>query len=224
MRVLFLGTSSLEDPSPRGRWLPLARELAAQGHQPELALLHPTYDRLPHALRRQERGGVVVYYASQMHVYGPVTARRYYGAAALLRVTFQAAQRLLLAALRARPDAIHVCKPQPMNGLAGLLAARRLGVPLYVDCDDYEAGGNRFAAPWQQALVRYWEDLLPRRAAAVTVNTRFLEARCTGRAGRADRVCAEWHRADAARRRHSGGRHRAGLNRATRRWRSTPAR
>jgi glycosyltransferase involved in cell wall biosynthesis len=180
VRVLFLGTSSLQDPSPRGRWLPLARELAALGHQPELALLHPTYDRLPHALRRQERGGVVVYYASQMHVYGPVTARRYYGAAALLRVTFQAAQRLLLAALRTRPDAIHVCKPQPMNGLAGLLAARRLGVPLYVDCDDYEAGGNRFAAPWQQALVRYWEDMLPRRAAAVTVNTRFLEARCAG--------------------------------------------
>ncbi len=91
MRVLFLGTSSLEDPSPRGRWLPLTRELAALGHQPELALLHPTYDRLPYALRRQERGGVVVYYASQMHVYGPVTARRYYGAAALLRVTFRAA-------------------------------------------------------------------------------------------------------------------------------------
>ncbi len=188
MRVLFLGTSSLEDPSPRGRWLPLARELAALGHQPELALLHPTYDRLPYALRRQERGGVVVYYASQMHVYGPVTARRYYGAAALLRVTFRAAQRLLLVALRTRPDAIHVCKPQPMNGLAGLLAARRLGVPLFVDCDDYEAGGNRFAAPWQQALVRYWEDMLPRRAAAVTVNTRFLEARCAGLGVPAERI------------------------------------
>ncbi|MFN8502282.1 glycosyltransferase family 4 protein [Kouleothrix sp.] len=178
MRLLFLSTSSLEDPSPRGRWLPLARELAALGHQPELVMLHPTYGRLPAGQRRQERGGVVVYYAGQMHVYGPVTQRRYYGSAALLRVTLLATWRLLLAALRAHPDAIHVCKPQPMNGMAGMLAARRLGVPLYVDCDDYEAGGNRFGSPWQRALVRYWEDMLPRRAAAVTVNTRFLQSRC----------------------------------------------
>lgn len=179
MRILFLSTSSLEDPSPRGRWLPLARELAVLGYQPELALLHPTYDRLARAHRRQVQGGVVIYYASQMHVYGPVTRRRYYGSAALLRVTFQAARQLLAVALRVRPDALHVCKPQPMNGLAGLLAARRLGVPLYVDCDDYEAGGNRFGASWQHALVRYWEDMLPQRASAVTVNTRFLQARCT---------------------------------------------
>lgn len=178
MRLAFLCTSSLEDPSPRGRWLPLARELAALGHQPELIMLHPTFDRLPSDRRRQERGGVVVYYAGQMHVYGPVTRRRYYGSAALLRVTLLATRQLLLAALRSRAEAIHVCKPQPMNGLAGLLAARRLGLPLYVDCDDYEAGGNRFGSAWQRALVRYWEDLLPRRAAAVTVNTRFLQRRC----------------------------------------------
>jgi hypothetical protein len=67
MRILFLSTSSLEDPSPRGRWLPLARELATLGYQPELALLHPTYDRLARAHRRQVQGGVVIYYASQMH-------------------------------------------------------------------------------------------------------------------------------------------------------------
>lgn len=180
MRLTFLSTSSLQDPGPRGRWLPIARELAALGHSVELALLHPTFHQLRNDRRRQVREGVVVYYAGQMHVYGPVTDRRYYGSAALLRVTLLATWRLLLAALRSRPDAIHVCKPQPMNGLAGLLAARRLGVPLYVDCDDYEAGGNRFGSAWQRALVRYWEDMLPRRASAVTVNTRFLQARCAG--------------------------------------------
>src|SRR3954468_660616 len=65
-----------------------------------------------------------------------------------------------------------------MNGLAGILAARVLGCPLYVDCDDYEAGGNRFGAAWQRRLVRFWEDYLPRQAAGVTVNTRFLQRRC----------------------------------------------
>jgi glycosyltransferase involved in cell wall biosynthesis len=113
-----------------------------------------------------------------MHVFGPVDRRQYYGSAALLRVTLLATLALLRMALEFETDALHVCKPQPMNGLAGLLAARRLGCPLYVDCDDYEAGGNRFGAGWQRGLVRFCEDHLPRRAAGVTVNTRFLQRRC----------------------------------------------
>lgn len=178
MRLTFLSTSSLDDPSPRGRWLPLAQELAARGHTVRLIMLHPTYDRLPARERRQECGGVMVYYAGQMHVYGPVDRRRYYGSAALLRITLLATLSLLRAALEFETDVLHICKPQPMNGLAGLIAARRLGCPLYVDCDDYEAGGNRFGAGWQRGLVRFWEDQLPRRAKAVTVNTRFLQRRC----------------------------------------------
>jgi len=178
MRITFLATSSLDYPSPRGRWLPLAQELVAQGHQAHLALLHHTYDRLPAGRRRQVWRGVQVEYVAQMHVYGPVGRRRYFGPTALLRVSLVAAIELARAAVWCGDDAIHVCKPQPINGLAGLLAARALGCPLYVDCDDYEAGGNRFGAAWQQRLVRFWEDHLPRQADGVTVNTRFLQRRC----------------------------------------------
>ena len=178
MRITFLATSSLDYPSPRGRWLPLAQELVAQGHTARLALLHHAYDRLPAGRRRQEHGGVQVEYVAQMHVYGPVGQRRYFGPAALLRVSLVAAIELARAAVRLGGDAIHVCKPQPINGLAGLLAARALGCRLYVDCDDYEAGGNRFGAAWQLWLVRFWEDNLPRHAAGVTINTRFLQRRC----------------------------------------------
>jgi glycosyltransferase involved in cell wall biosynthesis len=113
-----------------------------------------------------------------MHVYGPIGQRRYYRPLGLLRVSLLGAIGLARAAIQLGGDALHVCKPQPINGLAGLLAARALNCPLYVDCDDYEAGGNRFGAPWQQRLVRFWEDRLPRRATAVTVNTRFLQRRC----------------------------------------------
>lgn len=185
MRIVFLGTSSLDYPSPRGRWLPLAQELVAQGYQARLALLHHAYDQLPINQRRRVFGGVQVEYVAQMHVYGPVGRRRYFGPAALLRVSLVAAIQLARAAVESRwregwsgGDAIHVCKPQPINGLAGVFAARVLGCPLYVDCDDYEAGGNRFGAAWQQRLVRFWEDYLPRVAAGVTVNTRFLQGRC----------------------------------------------
>ena len=177
MRLSFLCTSDLDYPSPRGRWLPLGRELAAQGHQVRLLMTHHAYDRLARTVWEPAEG-VMVYYAGQMHVYGPVGRRRYYGPAALLRVSLMGALRLAAAAVRAGGDAIHVCKPQPINGLAGLLAARVLGQPLYVDCDDYEAGNNRFGGGWQRRLVQLWEDTLPRRAAGVTVNTRFLQRRC----------------------------------------------
>ena len=178
MRIVFLCTSSLDYPSPRGRWLPVAHELGAAGHEVHLALLHHTFDQLPRPARTLVRGAVGAHYVGQMHVYGPVGRRRYFGPAALLRVSLAGAAALAQAALRLRAEAVHVCKPQPINGLAGALAAAMLDVPLYVDCDDYEAGGNRTASLWQRSVLAAWEDRLPLRAAGVTVNTRFLAERC----------------------------------------------
>ncbi len=177
MRIAFLGTSSLDYPSPRGRWLPLAQELAKLGHAPHLVLLHHAYDLLPITQRRQEHAGVVVHYVGQMHVYGPIGQRQYYRPLQLVYVSLLGAAALARAALEVGTDIVHVCKPQPINGLAGMLAARGLRPRLCVDCDDYEAGGNRFGAPWQQRIVQLWEDRLPQAASAVTVNTRFLEQR-----------------------------------------------
>lgn len=188
MRLTFLSTSSLDYPSPRGRWLPLAQELAARGHTVRLVLLHHSYDRLPPSSRRLSLGGVMVYYAGQMHVYGPVGQRRYFGPRDLLKVALLGVARLLHTAQQLDADALHVCKPQPINGLAGVLAARMAGQRLFVDCDDYEAGGNRFGATWQRRLVQLWEDRLPPRAAGVTVNTRFLEQRVLAQGLPADRL------------------------------------
>jgi glycosyltransferase involved in cell wall biosynthesis len=177
MRIAFLCTSSLDYPSPRGRWMPLAQELARAGHRPHLLMLHHTYDRLPAEARARTYGDVVARYVGQMHVYGPVGRRRYFSPAELLRVSLLGALSLARAAVEARAEAVHVCKPQPINGLAGLLAARALRCPLFVDCDDYEAGGNRTASAWQRRTIAAWEDGLPPRATAVTVNTRFLAQR-----------------------------------------------
>ncbi|MDW8147514.1 MAG: glycosyltransferase [Roseiflexaceae bacterium] len=112
-------------------------------------------------------------YVGQMHVYGLPGERRHFGALELASVSLHGALALAQAALQLRPDIIHVAKPQPINGLAGVLAARS-GAAMYVDCDDYEAAANRFGGAWQRRVVAWWEDRLPRLARGVSVNTRFL--------------------------------------------------
>ena len=171
MRIVFLCTSSLDYPSPRGRWLPLARYLAQAGHEPHMLMLHPTFDRLRR--RRFVIEGMHCAYVGQMHVYGLPGERRHFSASELAAVSLRGALALALATVRLRPDVIHVAKPQPINGLAGVLAAQSGGA-LYVDCDDYEAEANRFGSAWQQRVVAWWEDQLPRMARGVSVNTRFL--------------------------------------------------
>jgi len=120
-----------------------------------------------------------VRYVAQMHIRRAGSRRTYFNPAALLWVTAWATLALARDAWQSRADYIHIGKAQPMNGLAGWLAAR---LPrrrrLYLDCDDYEAESNHFGGGWQRALVRWWEDRLPRVVRGVTVNTTFLRDRC----------------------------------------------
>lgn len=189
MRIVFLCTSSLDYPSPRGRWLPLAHELVRLGHQPHLLMLHPTYDRLS----PQERGefrlqGVRLRYVGQMHVYGMPGARRSMRPTELLHVSLQGMLALTQAALRLQPDIVVAAKPQPINGPAALLVARTGGAQLHIDCDDYEAGANRFSSGWQRSLVAQVEDRLPQQAQLVITNTHFTEQRLRGLGLPADRL------------------------------------
>jgi glycosyltransferase involved in cell wall biosynthesis len=113
-----------------------------------------------------------------MHVYGEAGNRRYFGPLALAGIALRGAAALAAYAVRLRPDVIQIAKPQPINGLAGVIAARVLRRPFFVDCDDYEAAANRFGGAWQRRIVRWWEDRLPLLAQGVSVNTRFLYDRC----------------------------------------------
>lgn len=173
MKVAFLSTSSPDDPLLAGRWLPLAREMVRLGHTVHFLTLHHDYKPGP---PRQEEG-VWLHEVGQMHVRGAGDARRPLSGWPLLQVALGATFALLRRALQVQVEAYHICKPQPMNGLAGLLAARWRGRPCYLDCDDYEAGVNRFTGRGQRAVVRWFEDALPRYMAGVTVNTHFLAER-----------------------------------------------
>ena len=172
MRILFLLTQDLESPLGIGRVWPLARELVGRGHQVRIAALHSNWAGLTE--RRFIKNGVMVEYVAPMHVRKIGSQKQYYSPFKLAAVVLRASWALARAALSAPVDIIQVCKPHPMNSLAGLLAYRLKGGVLCVDCDDYEAAVNRFGAGWQQRVVAFFERHVPRAAQVVTTHTDFM--------------------------------------------------
>jgi glycosyltransferase involved in cell wall biosynthesis len=197
MRLTFLLTQSLDSPGGGGRHLPLAKALARLGHRPRLIALHHDYRHA--AERRYLDDGVQVHYVGQMHVRKAGNRKTYYRAPALLAVAALGTARLAAAALRWPGDALHVCKTQPMNAAAAWLAHRLRGVPVYLDSDDYETINNRFSSPWQQQVVRRFEDWMPSFAAGITASNTFIAQRFASLGYPPDRIRVIPHGIDPAR-------------------------
>ncbi|OGO12462.1 MAG: hypothetical protein A2Y53_06040 [Chloroflexi bacterium RBG_16_47_49] len=153
----------------------MARALAERGNQVRIATLHSNWTAL--SMRKFEREGVGVDYVAPMHVKKSGNQKQYYKPLNLPGVALRATWALSRAALSGQSDIIHVGKPHPMNSIAGLLASRLKGSILCLDCDDYEAGSNRFEKPWQHAGVAFFEKRMPRLARLVTTNTLFMKSK-----------------------------------------------
>ncbi|MER2597990.1 MAG: glycosyltransferase family 4 protein [Caldilineales bacterium] len=161
MRLLLIAPFALYPKgTTRGRVLPLAHALAAQGHA--VQVLVPPYDWPAHSGRRVQADGVEI-------VHLPVGERSsMLGQVRLGTALAQAAQAW-------RPDVVHVFKPKGPGGIAARLLLSR-GLPVMVDTDDYEAGWNAAAGyPAVLRLAFRWQerDLL-RRGYAVTAASRWL--------------------------------------------------
>jgi glycosyltransferase involved in cell wall biosynthesis len=109
-----------------------------------------------------------------MHVRKEGNRKTYYPAHQLLAVAVQGTWALTRAALSIPADVVHVGKPHPMNGLAGLIAKYAQNKCVFVDCDDYEAASNRFSGKWQRWGVSFFENMIPRRVHHVTTHNHFL--------------------------------------------------
>src|SRR5512139_998723 len=171
MRITFLLTQSLERPSGLGRYWPMARVLASQGHHVTILALHPDWSNL--ALRHFTREQVRVHYVGPMHIRQTARGKSYYSPFQLLIVVLLSTLRLTWYALHTPSEVILLCKAQPMNGVAGWLVHKLRRVPLWLDCDDYETGSNRFASRWQRGVVAWFENRLPHWAERISVNTEF---------------------------------------------------
>lgn len=151
------------------RALPLAKALAARGHSVLMVL--PPWDSPQDAGREWEEGGVRVCNL-------PLPARVPLWHHVVLTV------RLLRAALRYRPDAIHCFKPKSYAGLTAwvLWQMKRLGwvkARLVVDSDDWEGSGGwnelqRYPC-WQKRFFTWQERWGLTHADALTVASRALE-------------------------------------------------
>ena len=160
MRLVFAVPQSLDDPSGRGRYWPLARELARLGHEVTLICLHP--DLASCRERRFERDGVQVRYVAQMHVRKRAGTKTYYPAWALPWVAARATLAMAAALRGVEADALHIAKAQPINGLASLARPewwRRASV--YLDCDDHEAGSNNSRAAGSAPSWPAWKTAWP---------------------------------------------------------------
>jgi glycosyltransferase involved in cell wall biosynthesis len=165
----------LEDPGGAGRFFPLAKSLTKLGHHVTIIGLHPNYT--PLAQKRFVRDQVKVWYVGQMHVLKTDKGKEYFGSLKLLWITLFATVKLAFAALITPTDVVHVCKTQPMNGIAAWFIHHLQGVPVYLDSDDYEAGHNFFTKQWQQRIVSFFENWMINFADGITANTNFITKR-----------------------------------------------
>ena len=131
MRIAYVLTQDLESPSGLGRYFPLARQLVRRGHQVHISAIHPDFQALK--THQVILDGVEVNYVAPMHVRKQGNLKYYYGTLALLAVTMRATWGLSLDTFRSGADIIHVGKPHPMNGVAGLVGRLRTPKGLCVD-------------------------------------------------------------------------------------------
>lgn len=166
---MFLLTQDLSSPSGLGRYWPLARELVCLGHDVSISALHPNYQSIDK--KKIIRDGVVIEYVAPMHVKKIGNDKSYYSPQELLWVVIKSTWQLTKAALRFNGQVIHIGKPHPMNGIAGILAGLLKRRILFLDCDDDEVGSNRLSNKWQYWGLSIFERFLPSIAYLVTINS-----------------------------------------------------
>ena len=186
MRITFLLSQGLDDASSLGRHFPLAKELVKLGYRVKLLAPHPAFDTLSE--RHFWQDGVEVFYVGQMHVRKSGNHKTYMRPSELARVVTATMWRMFRLAAHLPTDVYQICKAQPINGLAALMAHYLRRKPIFLDSDDYEAEFNHYSAPWQKRVVGTFEQFLPRVAQAVTTHTRFNVERNISYGVPADRV------------------------------------
>lgn len=166
MKLIMLSTSASHHPGPRARWIPLARIAQQHGIPTELICLHPDYAHI--RATTVTHNGIAIHHVAQMHV---DSHEQPLHGITLVTTALRATIHLARHAIRAQPSVIAICKAQPMNGLAALIAQRRTAARIILDVDDIEHLSHRFDRSWQRTLVARVEQRLPHQVKSVSAAT-----------------------------------------------------
>jgi glycosyltransferase involved in cell wall biosynthesis len=174
MRILFVLTQDISSPSGIGRYFPLAKELAKLGNELFVLALHPDFRH--QITKRHTLAGVNIKYVAAMHVKKVGNVKSYYSPLRLIYQSTLATIKLTQNAWKIPVDIVHIGKPHPMNGIAGLVKGIQKN-QVYVDCDDDEAGSGVFRSDLQRKIIDKFEKTIPRYTNYVTTNTHYTENR-----------------------------------------------
>jgi glycosyltransferase involved in cell wall biosynthesis len=168
MNLIMLSTSASHHPGPRARWIPLASVAQRHGVSVDVLCLHPDYVNLTTQHHRID--DVSIQHVAQMHVDRHEQPLR---GLALISTALRASAQMARHTIRAHPDVIAICKAQPINGLAALIAHRRTGAQLILDVDDSEHESHQFARAWHKALIARVEHTLPHMVTSTSVASQW---------------------------------------------------
>ena len=176
MKFCFILTQDLESPSGLGRYLPWGKELNKLGHEVEIIGLHSNYKKLVKK-KQNIKDNFIINYVSQMHVKKEGNTKDYFSSIQLVGIIFFATIRLIFSSVKSNADIYIVGKPHPMNGIAGIVCKNILRKYLIVDCDDNESNSGNFQNVFQNKLIHFFENSIPKFAHLVTTNTKYTQKR-----------------------------------------------
>jgi glycosyltransferase involved in cell wall biosynthesis len=174
MRILFILTQDLSSPGGLGRYFPIAKEMVKLGNEIFILALHPDFYNLEK--KHEIISGVNVQYIAPMHVKKAGNIKSYYPPIKLIYLAVLATIKLIQASWKIPVDIVHIGKPHPMNGIAGLVKGWQKN-QVYVDCDDDEESSGVFKFPIQRKIVSWFEKEIPLRADFITTNTHYTKNR-----------------------------------------------
>lgn len=175
MKIVFIAPFGIR---PKGtliaRMLPIAVEMQSRGHN--VVIVAPPYTNPEDSGKVEAVRGVKLINISLSH-------------SNKMLATPILSWRLFRAALKEKPDLIHLFKPKGYGGMAAILhiflqcIGRRLPL-LFVDTDDWEGhGGMSNILPYtslERIIFQFQEDWIPQHAKGITVASRTLQTKIWG--------------------------------------------
>lgn len=174
MKIIFLLTQDIDSPSGIGRYFPLGKELHRLGHEVFIIALHSNFSDLS-AIKFQ-KDGVWIHYVAQMHVKKIANKKIYYSTIKVIWLSVVATFKLFFNAIRYQSDIILICKPHPMNSIAGIFTKIFNQTRyLFLDVDDYESASGNFSNKFQLYVIKFFEKFVPKVVNKITTNTYYMQ-------------------------------------------------